>query len=395
MYGPGKLGNADNGQAGDMVAGGSIFLAADAINLNGYVQSGYAKYGLTLSDTEVDKKIASIKANWQAHGSPSDVNSRAPQYALQEGGPVWNEASKSYKYQVAAWYDPVNDRVIVDDISPQGGQIYITGRVASTGGGQLSVANGSADINIKVGNRDVLLGNVDTGNIEGLIQITDTNSGFKGRPDSAIAKVTEIRKGNSEAYCLNADGTKTTGTKVEDSFFKPVAGQLYGWTDGRGSTSVTTQYNSQKFTVWNAFNYGEPTSWAKENTVTIKDDALAQGSTIWVAGRPEGKNGNFEAWTTEINSSKISTTTHWTTYNTWVHFSGTHHTQKVTTTSTSTLYSYTVKADHQVSTSFLSGTNTISVESGKSVLLGGAVNAQGGSVSLIAGNNILSNNRSI
>ena len=389
VYGPGKLGNADNGQAGDMVAGGSIFLAADAINLNGYVQSGYAKYGLTLSDTEVDKKIASIKANWQAHGSPSDVNSRAPQYALQEGGPVWNEASKSYKYQVAAWYDPVNDRVIVDDISPQGGQIYITGRVASTGGGQLSVVNGSADINIKVGNRDVLLGNVDTGNIEGLIQITDTNSGFKGRPDSAIAKVTEIRKGNSVAYWLNADGTKTTGTKVEDSFFKPVAGQLYGWTDGRGSTSVTTQYNSQKFTVWNAFNYGEPTSWAKENTVTIKDDALAQGSTIWVAGRPEGKNGNFEAWTTEINSSKISTTTHWTTYNTWVHFSGTHHTQKVTTTSTSTLYSYTVKADHQVSTSFLSGTNTISVESGKSVLLGGAVNAQGGSVSLIAGNNIL------
>ena len=389
VYGPGKLGNADNGQAGDMVAGGSIFLAADAINLNGYVQSGYAKYGLTLSDTEVDKKIASIKANWQAHGSPSDVNSRAPQYALQEGGPVWNEASKSYKYQVAAWYDLVNDRVIVDDISPQGGQIYITGRVASTGGGQLSVANGSADINIKVGNRDVLLGNVDTGNIEGLIQITDTNSGFKGRPDSAIAKVTEIRKGDSVAYWLNADGTKTTGTKVEDSFFKPVAGQLYGWTDGRGSTSVTTQYNSQKFTGWNAFNYGEPTSWAKENTVTIKDDALAQGSTIWVAGRPEGKNGNFEAWTTEINSSKISTTTHWTTYNTWVHFSGTHHTQKVTTTSTSTLYSYTVKADHQVSTSFLSGTNTISVESGKSVLLGGAVNAQGGSVSLIAGNNIL------
>lgn len=101
VYGPGKLGNADNGQAGDMVAGGSIFLAADAINLNGYVQSGYAKYGLTLSDTEVDKKISSIKANWQAHGSPSDVNSRTPQYALQEGGPVWDEASKSYKYQVA------------------------------------------------------------------------------------------------------------------------------------------------------------------------------------------------------------------------------------------------------------------------------------------------------
>lgn len=389
VYGPGKLGNVDNGQAGDMVAGGSIFLAADAINLNGYVQSGYAKYGLTLSDTEVDKKIASIKANWQAHGSPSDVNSRAPQYALQEGGPVWNEASKSYKYQVAAWYDPVNDRVIVDDISPQGGQIYITGRVASTGGGQLSVANGSADINIKVGNRDVLLGNVDTGNIEGLIQITDTNSGFKGRPNSAIAKVTEIRKGDSVAYWLNADGTKTTGTKVEDSFFKPVAGQLYGWTDGRGSTSVTTQYNSQKFTVWNAFNYGEPTSWAKENTVTIKDDALAQGSTIWVAGRPEGKNENFEAWTTQVSSSESSTVTHWTTYNTWVHFSGTHHTQKVTTTSTSTLYSYTVKADHQVGTSFLSGTNTIVIKSGKSVLLGGAVNAQGGSVSLIAGNNIL------
>lgn len=391
VYGPGKLGNADNGQAGDMVAGGSIFLAADAINLNGYVQSGYAKYGLTLSDTEVDKKISSIKANWQAHGSPSDVNSRTPQYALQEGGPVWDEASKSYKYQVAAWYDPVNDRVIVGDISPQGGQIYITGRVASTGGGQLSVANGSADININVGNRDVLLGNADTGNIEGLIQITDTNSGFKDsdKPDNAIAKVTEIRKGNAVAYWLNSDGTKTAGTQVLDSSYDPLTDQLYGWTDGKGSTTVTTRYNSQKFTVWDAFDYGEPTNWASVNTTTVTDADLANGSTIWVADRPEGKNENFEAWTTQVSSSESSTVTHWTTYNTWVHFSGTHHTQKVTTTSTSTLYSYTVKADHQVGTSFLSGTNTIVIESGKSVLLGGAVNAQGGSVSLIAENNIL------
>lgn len=391
VYGPGKLGNADNGQAGDMVAGGSIFLAADAINLNGYVQSGYAKYGLTLSDTEVDKKISSIKANWQAHGSPSDVNSRTPQYALQEGGPVWDEASKSYKYQVAAWYDPVNDRVIVDDISPQGGQIYITGRVASTGGGQLSVANGSADININVGNRDVLLGNADTGNIEGLIQITDTNSGFKDsdKPDNAIAKVTEIRKGNAVAYWLNSDGTKTAGTKVLDSSYDPLTDQLYGWTDEKGSTTVTTRYNSQKFTVWDAFDYGEPTNWASVNTTTVRDADLANGSTIWVADRPEGKNENFEAWTTQVSSSESSTVTHWTTYNTWVHFSGTHHTQKVTTTSTSTLYSYTIKADHQVGTSFLSGTNTIVIKSGKSVLLGGAVNAQGGSVSLIAGNNIL------
>lgn len=389
VYGPGKLGNVDNGQAGDMVAGGSVFLAADAINLNGYVQSGYAKYGLTLSDTEVDKKIASIKANCQAHGSPSDVNSRTPQYALQEGGPVWDEASNSYKYQVAAWYDPVNDRVIVDDISPQGGQIYITGRVASTGGGQLSVANGSADININVGNRDVLLGNVDTGNIEGLIQITDTNSGFKGRPDSAIAKVTEIRKGDFVAYWLSADGTKSSAIPDSDSSYNPLKDQLYGWTDGKGSTTVTTRYNSQKFTVWDAFDYGEPTNWASVNTTTVRDADLANGSTIWVADRPEGKNENFEAWTTQVSSSESSTVTHWTTYNTWVHFSGTHHTQKVTTTSTSTLYSYTVKADHQVGTSFLSGTNSIVIESGKSVLLGGAVNAQGGSVSLIAGNNIL------
>lgn len=389
VYGPGKLGNADNGQAGDMVAGGSIFLAADAINLNGYVQSGYAKYGLTLSDTEVDKKISSIKANWQAQGSPSDVNSRTPQYALQEGGPVWDEASKSYKYQVAAWYDPVNDRVILDDISPQGGQIYITGRVASTGGGQLSVANGSADININVGNRDVLLGNVDTGNIEGLIQITDTNLGFSDRPDNAIAKVTEIRKDDSVAYWLNADGTKSSAIPDSDSSYNPLKDQLYGWTDGKGSTTVTTRYNSQKFTVWDAFDYGEPTNWASVNTTTVTDADLANGSTIWVTDRPEGKNENFEAWTTQVSSSESSTVTHWTTYNTWVHFSGTHHTQKVTTTSTSTLYSYTVKADHQVGTSFLSGTNSIVIESGKSVLLGGAVNAQGGSVSLIAGSNIL------
>lgn len=377
------------GQHGDMVAGGSIFLAADAVNLNGYVQSGYSAYELVLSEDQLNKKIEAIKSAWKADGSKENINVRSAKFLLQEGGSKWD--GTQYKYQVAAWYDPVNDRVVIEDISPQGGQIYITGRIASTGGGKLVAADGSAEIKINSGNRDVLVGNIDTGNVSGLIKITDTSPGLLKGVDGAIARVTEITNGNNVSYFITAANEEMGRQEGAASGYSPLKGQLYGWTKGYGQVTVTTYNHEQKFTVWNAFDYGDPKDWDSVNTETKENTALASGSTIWESTRDiQAGDSNFAAWTTTLSSQKSeSETRHWTTYNSWTHFSGVHHAQKEVVESNTKLYSYTVKADHDVKTSFLTGQNNIEITSGKSILLGGVLNAANGSVTLNAENDIL------
>lgn len=379
------------GGEGDIVAGGGIFLAADAVNLNGYIQSGYDSYQLDLTGSAVEQKIAKIKANWKASGSPSDVNVRSAEYALQDGGAVWSDGV--YKYQVSAWYDPVRDVVVIDDINPQGGQIFISGRLASTGGGKLVAADGAADISVDVKNHDILLGNIDTGNVQGLIQLSDTSYGYSNRPADAVSKVTEIRRSGSTSYWLDANGNKSGIVSTTSTIFSPISGQLYGWTDGVSSQTVTNYYKTQNFTLWNLIDYN-PKSWDYSNTVVVRNDKLASGSTIWTSGRDQGGNSNFAAWATTLDKQTTSKTESWTKYNNFLKFNGQHYTHKTETTNTSTLFSYTVRADHDVGTSFIGGANSIRVSGGKSILLDGVLNAEGGLVSISAQDDIRNNSSS-
>ena len=175
-------------QGGSIIAGGDVIISGEMININGTVQSGYSSYQLDLSGDALER-IKTVTDNWVKNGSKQNIDVKSAAYLISEGGYVDNKDG-TYSYRVAAWYDPVNERIVLDDINPQGGYVYITGRIASTGNGNIYVANGSADIKVDVGDYDVLTGVVDTGNIAGRVRITDTN--YKSYGDrKASAMVTE------------------------------------------------------------------------------------------------------------------------------------------------------------------------------------------------------------
>ena len=73
------------------------------------------------------------------------------------------------------------DAIVIDELQPQAGKVYITGTVISTGNGEIKAASGyaSLDVDIDLGSgadMDVVFDGVDlTENREGLIQITDIN----------------------------------------------------------------------------------------------------------------------------------------------------------------------------------------------------------------------------
>ena len=144
--------------------------------------------------------------NWGKNGSKQNIDVKSAAYLISEGGYVDNKDG-TYSYRVAAWYDPVNERIVLDDINPQGGHVYITGRIASTGNGNIYVANGSADIKVDVADYDVLTGVVDTGNIAGRVRITDTN--YKSYGDrKASAMVTEWSQNQYGNWYLDEKGER-------------------------------------------------------------------------------------------------------------------------------------------------------------------------------------------
>ncbi len=381
-----------------VVAGSSVFISADNININGLVQSGYATWSVDLTQNELEQKVSQIKSNWIRDGSKRDINPTSNEYLISAGG-AYKTSDGTYAMAVAVWYDPVNDRVLVDDINPQGGQIYLTGRIASTGGGKLYAASGVADVKIDSGAHSVRLGEISTKNGSGLIEITDTMVASPG--SSALANVYrwENYEENGELVIKymsgtidRQDGKKRYKFESESDYyltFNPTQYLGYAWSEGYRSGIVYTASKTQKFKWWEAAKSGKPDeSW--ETTVnTVKDESLGKGITLRT-NYYQGEVLKFSASTdTKTTSEGDWVTTTWTTYNNWTHWSGKYHYYAEKCDTAVTIYTYTVKAYEPVDVKFLKGTNTIDVKSGEDIVLTGKLSAQGGTVNLTAQRNII------
>lgn len=377
-----------------MVAGGDVYLNADNVNLNGLVQSGYGKWSVELGGEEAQSRIEAIRSQWIAAGAPSTIDPTSSAYLISEEG-TYQSVDGTYAKRVAAWYDPVNDRIIVDDIAPQGGHIYITGRVASTGGGKLYAAAGSMDIEIDAGKTSVLLGEIDTGNTHGIIQITDTSYAGENHEGKTVdALVTRWSNSGSDTTVVGSwqysDGSSAVAGNASTDGYAPRAGQVYMWSTGTHNGTVSTIDRTQDFTVWGLFDWGDPSSWTADQVTKVQDENLGSGATIGV--RPSGTSSDaFVGWTdTTAETTGNWDYETWTTYANWTHFSGTHHLHGEKHDTSTEIRTYTVKADHSVGVGFMTGKNTIDVRSDATIELSGNVTATGGSVTLVAGADILS-----
>ena len=384
--------NSNKSNTGAIVAGGDIFIAGETINLNGTVQSGFAEYGLTIDEGELNQRIESIKEAWQNAGSPEAFDVKTSAYQIVEGGYELNDQGQ-YVWKVGAWYDPLNDRVVIDDITPQGGHIYLTGKIANTGGGKLIVADGHATVSVDAGNHDLLTGNIDTGNLAGSITITDTAWYENGKYD---AKVTEYTKDNdgkliTKTHFLKSDGkTEDASETIEGwSPYSPKDGLLYAWSEGYGTTTVVTKSHSENFYLWGAIDT-DPENWETTGNEIKKDESLSSAGTVGILTRPSQDSSEFVAWGDYKDLTQSDWTTHtWTEYHDFLHFSGTAHGEATQTTTQNYLLTFTVKADKDVAVKAITGNNSISLTSGKSVLLGGSVRADEGNVTIDAGDSIL------
>ena len=377
----------------EWVAGGDIIISGDLINLNGYVQSGYASYEVTYNNGSFGDKITKIREAWQAEGSLTDINVKTDKYIIQkEEARTVSDGSLNYKLLVAVWYDPVHDRLVVDDIDAKGGNITITGKLANTttSDAALKVSDGTVNVQIEAGELGVLTGEIQTGASGGVIQLTDLF--YADAASETGARVTRYEGGVATQYDLDLNGqikTETVQTLEDPSVFTPKEGLMYVWTEGTRETKHYEKEETFESSWWGLDDYDldkfheSITGQVQPATDLTKGATIADGFE-----RPEanGSDANFFAWKTtetEYDSGWTDTVTEWDTG--LFGFYGHKTVHSTRDEGTRTVITYTAKADHAVKIGTISGDSSVVIHSNQGVSLGGNIVAQGGAVTITAG----------
>ena len=128
-----------NGDTGNRIVGGKIFLVANTVNLNGVIQSGIAEKAITIDANEPEFS--------QTSGSHT-VNNE--DIALRVTRLVsTNEAiAREGINGLTASYNADDDVIEVSGLEAKGGQITIAGKLISTGHGQINVLDGYSNYNV-------------------------------------------------------------------------------------------------------------------------------------------------------------------------------------------------------------------------------------------------------
>ena len=377
----------DSGESSRWVAGGAVIISGDLLNINGVVQSGFSEYEIDLSESELQGRIDAIRKAWQAAGSPVGADVKQPMYQIQAGTPV-KTADGSYKLQVACWYDPVNDRIVLDDIVPEGGSVYISGKIASTGGGRIFAADGSANVFVDAGSRSVLTGEINT-RAASAGRVVMTDQFFADAKNNVGGRVTEYANGSARAYLVDNFGEKIAGSEktVDAGFYDPKKGLLYAWTEGKKTTEHYEFYKQWVKEWWglSGANLAEAHQNGKWTTVT--DQSLTTGGTITDGmTRPEGASDDkFYAWITKVegyDTGYVDEHQQWSSG--FLGFYKHDSIHSVRDKGNTSVITYTVKADERIGVDFLQGKNTVDIRSERDVLLGGDVAARDGTISINA-----------
>ena len=238
------------------LAGDNIYIDAVNINVGGLIQSGYGEYSAQLTDAD-KSKIDQIKSAWE-----SGVNSgknltdadimKDDTYLVNKGGAVWNEETKVYDYQVKVYYNPSTDELVTESVAPKGGQIQLSGKISSTGGGRIIAADGTADISIDTSavDKDVKVNSITGNDLSGLITITDKN---QTNTDGDYL-VTEYRNGQHRSY-YTGDDTSSLGWTNGMPDYSPLKGSQFTWTGGVSGERTEDKSYTEKFVLWGLITY--------------------------------------------------------------------------------------------------------------------------------------------
>ncbi|WP_276834818.1 hypothetical protein [Megasphaera stantonii] len=251
-----KYGSSVESQ-GNMIAGENIYINAADINVNGKIQSGYGKYEVVI-DQSMQSLIDEKKKNWEANGGGilSDAEVMMGDTYLIARGEDKLDSNGTYYRTLDVYYNPSTGQLVVPDVDAHGGQVYLTGRISSTGSGSIKVLDGAYDISVTNNTQtDIQLGKLVSNDVSGLISITDT----------ATNVTTEYTRGGVTAKVwdkvLNAyKEIEYTGNATE---YTPKEGLRYNWTTGKNLTETSEFTRTVKAGLWGAVEVLDDTKLAE------------------------------------------------------------------------------------------------------------------------------------
>ncbi|SCM78866.1 putative Adhesin HecA family [uncultured Sporomusa sp.] len=372
--------NTAKGGGGSWVAGDAVYINAASINVNGTIQSGYDTYQATINQAELN-----AAKNASPTGSKAVVINGETLIKINNGNrSVYDSVSGKYIYEVQAYYNPRTGKIVVDDIATKGGQVHLTGRIASTGNGKITALDGGATINIvNNANADLQVGNVLNNNIEGLIKITDLNTN----------KVTEYTRTQTKVSDLFGKNSQTSGAS---STYQVKNGLRYNWTEGSATQTEKTYQRDIKAGLWGLVEVGDYTALAeyeKESNLKAEKPGTKRDKLTgaFIEAVPEAGNTEyaliFDNVITNQSRSKVESWKSSSGFLGW--FKWNHYRWSVKTGSSQT-YLNSVKADKAINIGFIGETDgKINITGKQNVELMGDIrnNSSAATMEIISGKN--------
>ena len=281
-------------ESAGILAGNNVYINALNVNINGLVQAGYGNYSSTLTE-EANERINEITQNW--NHTPlldSDVIGQE-KYLVNAGGKRWNDETKVWDYEVGIYYNPATQKLLVDKVSPDGGQIYINGAVSSTSNnGRLMAMDGAADIQIDTtavtgdAVQGIVMNEIANKNVEGLISITDMNKTTDSKGNTVDGLVTEYKNGSWREYeygteikdrpeFINVDNASNSNVEYT---YQPESGLRYEYTGGYKAGEENHYSYKDYFIAWGWIDY----STSSKELDKIAQEGKADVETSMVDG---------------------------------------------------------------------------------------------------------------
>ena len=385
-----EINNYSVNKSSGIVAGNNVYISGLNVNLDGLVQSGYKNFKVTL-DNAANNKISNLDRDYarnQTALTDQYVMSNDKYCVSTNAGAVYNAATGVYDYTVKVYYNPATKELLTEAIEPNGGKIYITGALSSTGSGKLLAMDGTANIAINTTNadRNLRVNKITNKDITGLISIKDTQK------NTLTEYTTDGQKMSVKTTTLNKKGnaisTSTTQVNGSTTTYAPAKGMTINWTGGTSGDKKIIKWQYEKdFVFWGLIKYGTTKDFVENEEVKngktevssssiTGADPLGQGTVIKVndSAKEYGvttkdyNNPNQTSYTPVVENKKFSGTAgkifgYGNCTYTWTE------TQMHSTSST-----YTIKGDKPINVGFMTGgSGDISVTSAKDMYLAGNI----------------------
>ena len=385
-----KIENYRVDESSGIVAGNNVYISGLNVNLDGLVQSGYKEFKVTLDDAANNKigKLDRDYARNQTALTDQYVMSNDKYCVSTNAGKVYNAATGAYDYTVKVYYNPATKELLTEAIEPNGGKIYITGALSSTGSGRLLAMDGTANIAINTtsADRNLRVNKITNKDITGLISIKDTQKNTLTEYTTDGQKMSvKTTKLNNKGNVISSSTTQVNGATTT---YAPAKGMTINWTGGTSGDKNIIKWQYEKdFIAWGLIKYGTTQDFIKNKEVQdgmtkvssssiTGADPLGQGTVIkmnlnakeYGVTTKDYNNHDESTYTPVVENKKYS--------GTWGKIFGYGHctytwteTQMHSTSST-----YTIKGDKQINVGFMTGgSGDISVSSAKDMYLAGNI----------------------